>query len=703
MAPVAPAWRDPGPILRPRSVAIVGASPSSRWLQIFLEQIPQAGFRGPLWLVNPSHARIGDAPCYPGIRATPEVPEHLLVLLPAERVVPVLEDAAAAGVKSATVYATGWAELDDAGKARQVALQALVERTGFRLCGPNCLGSISVREGLIAYPLRVAEWLKPGGIGVVFQSGALLYPFIRAAGERGAGFSYLVSCGNEVGADAADYMKFLIEDPTTRAIALLLEGVRAPDKFRAALEMALEAGKPVAVLKVGRTERSQASTLTHTGALAGSIRVFDALCRRYGVAQCDSLDELLESIRLLATGKRPAGSRAAMLVFSGAVRTQVLDRAPEHEIEMADLAPATIERLMATAELDLRIKNPVDCGFFAATQTTYMDLARVVLDDPGVDVLLMQEHAPDPKRNRSGAALAQLAAGSDKPVVVLCETAFSRTSYSEPFLAEAGVLYMHGIDRGLKAVGHLIAHARAIRDRARTESTAPASRRVKALDLRAGLHGLSAIGGLLESYGVPVVGWRLAGSADDAVAAAQALGFPVALKIESRDIAHKSDAGGVRLGLADSDAVRNSYAAVLAEAARLAPAASVEGMLVARMAAPGLEMSIGVQRDPQFGAVLMVGLGGVWIEVLGDVSLRLLPVDESQAQAMLAELKSAPLLGAFRGAKPRDKTALVAAMVGLSRFALDHADRIVSVEVNPLLVHEEGHGASAVDARMVLS
>lgn len=697
------AWRDPAPILRPRSVAVLGASPNSRWVQIFAEQIPQAGYKGPLWLLNPSHAKIGEVPCYPNVRATPEVPEHLLVLLPAERVVAALEDAASAGVKSATIYATGWAETDAAGKARQEALRALAERTGMRLCGPNCLGTLSVREGLIAYPLRVLEWLAPGGVGAVFQSGALLYPFVRAGGERGAGFSYLVSCGNEVGVDAADYVKFLVEDPGTTAIALLLEGVKAPDKFRAALELALTAGKPVAVLKVGRTERAQASTLTHTGALAGSSRVFDALCRRTGVAQCDSLDELIESSRLLAAGKRPAGRRAAVLLFSGSLRSQILDNAAEQGIELAQPAPATIEKLNACAPLDLRIVNPVDCGYVAATQAEYIKLGGALLEDPGVDLLLLQEHAPDPKRNRSGAALGKLATGTGKPVIVLTETAFSRTLYTEQFLAEAGVLFMHGIDRGLKAVGHLIAHSEAARRHSRRAPIGAPARNAGNLELNAGLHGLGAIGSLLESYGVRVAGWRMARSADEAVDAADALGYPVVLKVESVDIAHKSDAGGVRLGLADAGAVRRAWTAMRSDLARHAPEARIEGALVACMAAPGIEMSIGVQCDPQFGPALMVGLGGVWVEALGDVSLRLLPVDEAEARAMLAELKAAPLLGAFRGAPPRDVQALAAAMIALSRLALDHAGRIVSVEVNPLIVHEDGRGATAVDARLVLA
>jgi len=696
------AWRDPEPILRPRSVGIIGASPSARWVQIFLEQIPQAGFRGALWPINPSYEKIGDVRCYRSVRDTPEVPEHLIMHVATERTLAVLEDAAAAGAKSATIFATGWAEADEAGKARQQALREFVERTGFRICGPNCLGFMSVREGAIVYPLRILQWLKAGGIGAIFQSGALLYPFVRATGERGAGFSYLVSCGNEVGVDVADYVKFMVEDAETRSIALLLEGVRAPEKFCAALEMALAAGKPVAIMKVGRSERAQLSTLTHTGALAGSTRVFDTLCRRYGVARCDTLEQLVETSRLLAAGRRPAGPRAAVLLFSGALRSQILDLAPEEGIEIAQPAPATVEKISAVAPLDLRIANPLDCGVVHTMQPKYMELAKLLLDDPGVDLLLVQDHAPDPKRNRSAAALKALAASTPKPVMVLNETAYSTSPYADQFTTEAGVPFLQGIDRGLKAVGSLILHGQALRARGRRAAMAGPQPRSVELKLSAGLHGLGAAGALLESYGLRTIRQRMARSREQAVAAAEAIGYPVALKIESSDIAHKSDVGGVRLGLGDAPAVREAWTAMLEDVARHVPDARIEGALVARMADPGIEMSIGVQRDSQFGMVLMMGLGGVWIEALGDVSLRLLPVDEAEAQAMIGELKAAPLLGAFRGAPPRDAAALVAAMIALSRFAAEHADRLMSVEVNPLIVHEEGQGATAVDARLVL-
>ena len=698
-----PPWRDPAPMLQARSVAILGASPGARWVQIFLEQIPQAGFRGPVWPVNPAYERIGEARCYASLRDTPEVPEHVLMHVSTGRTLAALEKAAAAGVKSATVYATGWAEADAAGEARQAALRELVDRTGLRLCGPNCLGFLSVREGLIAYPLRVLEWLKPGAIGAVFQSGALLYPFVRAAGERGAGFSYLVSCGNEVGFDVADYMKFLIEDEHTRVIALLLEGVRSPEKFRAALELALAAGKPVAVMKVGRTERARESTLTHTGALAGSSRVFDALCRRCAVARCDSLEQLLETSRLLAACARPAGGRAAVLVFSGSLRSQILDTAADAGVALAQPAAATMEKIAAVDPLDLRIANPLDCGLVQATQAKYVQLGKYLIDDPGVDLLLIQEHAPDARRQRSGAALKTIGEASGKPVVVVSEIAYSGTPYVGQFVAEAGVPFMHGIDRALVATGHLIAYAEAQRRRAGApKPEAGASRAARGFDMPwpAGLYGLGAVGEALEHYGLPVVERCPARTLDEALAAAQALGYPVALKIESPDIAHKSDAGGVRLGLAGEQDLRSAWQSMHADVARHAPSARVQGALVARMAPPGIEMSVGVQRDPQFGLALMVGLGGVWIEVLGDVSLRLLPVDQAQALEMIGELKAAPLLGAYRGSPPRDVAALAAAMASLSRLALDHAGRLVSVEINPLIVH--GRGALAVDARLLL-
>jgi len=689
-------WRDPTPILRARSVGILGASPKSPWVPILTEQIRGAGFKGPLYLINPSYERIGDHPCYPGVGDCPQVPEHLLVLVPAEAVLPALEDAAARGVKSATLYSTGWAEADEAGRARQQQLAALVERTGLALCGPNCLGTISMPEGLIQYPLRVAEWLRLGTVGAIFQSGALLYPFLRAAGERGCGFSYVASAGNEVGSGVADYLKFMVEDPHTRVIAMLLEGLKQPEKFVAGLELALAAGKPVAIMKVGRSEAAAQSTLTHTGALAGSSQVFDALCRRYGVSVCASLDELIETSRLLAQAKLPRGKRAAMLVFSGSLRSHLLDQATEHGMVLAQPAPATLESMAKIAALDMRIANPLDCGSLFTQQARYLDLARLLLDDPGVDLLLLEEHAPDPKRNRDPALFKALADATDKPVVVLPETGFSVTPYAQTFLDAAGLPYMQGVERGLAATGHLIAHAEALRAR-RQRGITPR----RSAPLPVGLLGMTAIAERLQACGVPVVRQQPARSLDEALAAANAIGYPVVMKVESPDISHKSDVGGVQLALADDAAVQKAWQTIHANVARHAPQAMLDGVLLARMAARGLEMNVGVHRDAQFGLVLMVSLGGVWVEALGDVSLRMLPIDERDAEEMISELKGAVLLGAFRGEAPRDIAALVDTMVALSGFAMDHAAQLESVEINPLMVYAEGEGVLAVDARLV--
>ena len=695
-------WRDPAPMLKAKSVAILGASPSSPWLPIFIEQFTQAKYRGPLWLVNPGYEKIGDMRCSPSIGDLPQIPEHLLVLLGAERVLPALEEATAAGVKSATLYSIGWGESDHAGKERERALRALIGRTGLLVCGPNGLGSASVREGLIAYPLRVMQWLHPGNIGVVFQSGAMLQPFLRCAGERGAGFTYIISCGNECGPDLPDYVRFLVDDPETRAIALLIEGVRYPDKFRAALDMARSAGKPVAVLKVSRGDRSQASTLTHTGALAGSQRVLEVLCRQYGVALVDGLDQLIESVRVLAGARRPAGRRAAMLVYSGSLRSQLLDQCAERGVELAVLSPKTIEKLAAIAPLDLRIQNPLDCGHHWTRQQTYLDFAQTMIDDPGVDLLYIEKEAPDPVRRRSAAAVAALAASTDKPVIGAFDLPFSMTPYAQTFISESNIPFAFGIDRATAAIGHLMDFSECQRA-AQIPRPAPVARALPALSLPAGVHGAGAIGDALAGYGIRLAPQQLARSEDEAVSAAAALGYPVALKIESPDISHKSEAGGVRLDLADANALRQAWRDVQRQITDRAPAARVAGMLVARMAAPGLEMSIGVQRDAQFGLTLMAGLGGVWIEVFADVSLRLLPIDDAQAQSMLAELKAAPLLGSFRGTPARDVKAIVGAMRALARFAADQGDRFASVEINPLIVYAEGDGATAVDARLVLT
>ncbi|MCL4701574.1 MAG: acetate--CoA ligase family protein [Burkholderiaceae bacterium] len=672
-------------------------------MPVFREQI-RGRFAGPCWLVNPAHREIGGEPCYRSLRQTPSVPEHVLVLLPAEHVMGILEEASSAGARSATVYATGWGESGTDGCARQDAIARLAERSGLRICGPNCLGTISVREQLVTYPLRVLEWLQPGGIAAVFQSGALLYPFLRTCGERGGGFSYLVSCGNEADLSVADYVRFLACDGETRAIALLLEGVREPEKFRAVLEMALEAGKHVAVMKVGRSERARESTLTHTGALAGSDRVFDALCRHYGVARCHSLDDLVETTRLFASGLGPRGKRVAVLTFSGALRSEVLDQTDSCGLSVASPSRETQQRLKRVAPtLDCRIANPLDCGYLAGTQSIYAQLGRELAADPEVDVLLVHEHAPDEKRNRRPALLQEIHDASGKPVVVFAETAYSMTPYAREFVSDSGIPFLHGTDRALRAVAALCASAEAqgVR-RARTGRTALRAPEA-APGMAPGLYGPGTAGALLARYRIPLAPCRLVSTVDDAVAAADAIGYPVVLKVESPDIAHKTDAGGVRLGLLAAEAVREAWQAIASDLERRRPDARRTGMLVMRMAPPGLEMSLGVHRDPQFGLVMLVGLGGTWVEVLGDVSARLLPVDFPDASAMLAELKAAPLLGAFRGAPARDLPALTRAIVSMGQLAGDLGERLTSMEINPLRVHALGEGVTAVDLRLVLS
>ncbi|MFM9969081.1 MAG: acetate--CoA ligase family protein [Burkholderiales bacterium] len=694
-------WRDPAPIFRARSVGILGASPKSPWLAIFKDQISGGGFQGPLYLINPSYDHIGDSPCYASVRQCPSAPEHLLVLLPAEAVLPALEEAASLGVKSATLYSTGWAEADEAGRLRQEQLADLVARTGMAICGPNCLGAISVREGLIQYPLRVAEWLRPGGVGAIFQSGALLYPFLRAAGERGCGFSYVASAGNEVGCGVADYLKFMVEDASTTVIAMLLEGLKAPANFVAALELAFDAGKPVVIMKVGRSQRAEQSTLTHTGALAGSSAVFDAVCTRYGVLTCDSLDDLIETSRLLAVAKRPRDKRAAFLVFSGSLRSYLLDQAEKNGIALAEPLPSTMESITKLAPLDVRIPNPLDCGSVFTNQSRYIDLARALLADPGVDVLLIEEHPPDPKRNRDPALFKALVETSAKPVIMLPETGFSMTPYAREFLDAAVVPYMQGVDRGLAAVGKLIDHAEMFRMRRSRALATPSAGHASVRHFSPGLHGMASVAEALNAFGVPVVQQGIASSAENAVTLAREFGYPVVMKIESPDISHKSDVGGVVLDLRDDESVRCAWHDIHTNIAKNAPHASAHGVLVASFAAPGLEMNIGVHRDAQFGLAIMVSLGGVWVEALGDTSLRLLPIDERDARDMLAELKGAILLGEFRGGRPRDVAALVNAMVNLSRFAMDHAEQIESIEINPLMLYAQGKGALALDTRLV--
>jgi len=672
-------------LLRAKSVAIVGASQKGAWPQGIYRNLKGAKFPGGVYLLNPNYTDLYGDKCYPNLAALPEVPEELLVLIPTRAVLGVLEEAARLGTKSATIYTAGFGEGDDAkGKERAQAMKELCERTGMVICGPNCMGSYSVKEGLWTFP-TATPLLKRGPVGLIFQSGGSLGNWIKGATERGIGFSYAVSSGNEVSLDLVDYLDFLVDDPDTRVITLMIEGIRRPEEFMAVSERALHRGKPILVVKLGRSEMGKRQAISHTGSLAGADEVFDAVCRRLGLIRCPTLEEMTEMTLAFMPARFPKGSRAAIVVNSGGMKGLICDHCDELKTNLAELGQKTKEAVRPLIPAELAVENPLECGVAGfGDEAGFINIVKLHAEDPGVDLLAIHGELPRGQQ-RSAALFKSVMEATEKPVLAFARSTYSCTDESRSFQEEAGMPFLQAIKPTLRALAGLGLYGM------RRELGVP--KLAAATGSAADLDGEN-LNRLLERHGIALPRQAMAGTAADAAAKAKEIGFPVAIKLIAAEVIHKTESGAVVLGVKNTEEAQ-------AEGQKLLTKTLGRGHLLIQEMVQGTEVLIGARTDPQYGPFLMVGLGGIFVEVLKDVSIRLLPVDEREAREMLKELRGYKVLEGVRGQKPRDVNALVKAMVGLSEIFAGHRNHLSDMEINPMMVREQGRGAVAVDVRLV--
>jgi len=672
-------------LLRAKSVAIVGASQKGAWPQGIYRNLKGAKFPGGVYLLNPNYTDLYGDKCYPNLAALPEVPEELLVLIPTRAVLGVLEEAARLGTKSATIYTAGFGEGDDAkGKERAQAMKELCERTGMVICGPNCMGSYSVNEGLWTFP-TATPLLKRGPVGLIFQSGGSLGNWIKGATERGIGFSYAVSSGNEVSLDLVDYLDFLVDDPDTRVITLMIEGIRRPEEFMAVSERALHRGKPILVVKLGRSEMGKRQAISHTGSLAGADEVFDAACRRLGLIRCPTLEDMTETTLAFMPGRFPKGSRAAIVVNSGGMKGLICDHCDELKTNLAELGQKTKEAVRPLIPAELAVENPLECGVAGfGDEAGFINIVKLHAEDPGVDLLAIHGELPRGQQ-RSAALFKSVMEATEKPVLAFARSTYSCTDESRSFQEEAGMPFLQAIKPTLRALAGLGLYGM------RRELGVP--KLAAATGSAADLDGEN-LNRLLERHGIALPRQAMAGTAADAAAKAKEIGFPVAIKLIAAEVIHKTESGAVVLGVKNTEEAQ-------AEGQKLLTKTLGRGHLLIQEMVQGTEVLIGARTDPQYGPFLMVGLGGIFVEVLKDVSIRLLPVDEREAREMLKELRGYKVLEGVRGQKPRDVNALVKAMVGLSEIFAGHRNHLSDMEINPMMVREQGRGAVAVDVRLV--
>ena len=672
-------------LLRARSVAIVGASPKGAWPGGIYRNLKSAKFPGGVYLINPNYAELFDAKCYPNLTALPEVPDELLILIPTRAVLGVLEEAAKLGSRSATIYTAGFGEGDDPkGKERAQAMRELCDKTGFVICGPNCMGSYSVGERLWTFP-TVTPLLKKGSVGLIFQSGGSLGNWIKGASERGIGFTYAVSSGNEVSLDLVDYLSFLVDDPETKVITLMVEGIRRPGEFAAVAEQALNKGKPILVVKLGRSEMGKRQAISHTGSLAGADEVFDAVCHRLGLIRCPTLEDMTEMTLAFMPGRFPKGSRAAIIVNSGGMKGLICDHCDELKTNLAQLSEKTKEAVRPLIPPELAVENPLECGVAGfGDEEGFINIVKLHAADEGVDLLAIHGELPRGQQ-RSAGLFKSLAEATDKPVLAFGRSTYSCLDESRAYQAEAGLPFLQAIKPTLRALAGL---GRYGERRKLGVPTLPAANG-SAADL-----GGEKLTALLQRHGIGLPKQELAGNATDAGAKAEEIGFPVALKLIAPDIVHKTESGAVVLGLKSADEVA-------AEGKKLLSKTQGKGELLIQEMVQGTEVLIGGRTDPQFGPFLIVGLGGIFVEVLKDVAVRLLPIDGREAREMLKELRGYKVLEGARSQGPRDIDALAQAMVGLSDIFATHRDHLSDLEINPIMVRAKGGGVAAVDVRLV--
>jgi acetate---CoA ligase (ADP-forming) len=691
-------------LLRPQSVAVVGASGTrTRIGGIIVSLLQRYKFPGQVFPVNPKHEEIQGFRCYASIADIPADAEIdvAIVYLPVEQVNNVVRACGERGVKGLVVISSGFAEVGGDGVRLQQELAATANSYGMAMCGPNSAGLANFVADFVAYGTTNfidLEYIKKGNVALLSASGGLGNTIFTYCQERQVGLSHLVGIGNEAVSTAADYLDALVDDPDVSVILGNIEAVRDPVRFFDAADHAAAAGKPIVVLKGGRSEAGLHSIMTHTAALGGSPQAFAGAFRKHGIIQVYDLDELADCAMLLTRITPPAGWRLGVFSLPGGGTGLISDLAADRGFEVPDLTPETIAKLKGILPNIAIPKNPLDptAGFGRDSQKM-QEALKVFSADPNVDILVFFPLAS--QVDYSLKLARDLVAVKDeigKPIVAIWTAGRQLEPGAWRTLHDAGIPLFTQTDAAFRALERVRRYAEFLAGRADPEAADFGPHLGQALQ-----EGTER--DELARFGVRLPRTQLAISVAEAASTATSFGGPVAIKIASPDIPHKTEAGGVRLGVVGGDAACAAFEEIVAHARAYAPTARIEGVEIQEMVPEGVEILLGVSTDDQLGPILTVGLGGVLTEVLRDVVQRPVPVSRAEARQMLAELRGSRVLEGFRGRPAADVDALLDTMLGLSALADAWRDRNPEIDLNPVVVLERGRGAVAVDALVHLS
>lgn len=683
-------------LLRPRSIALIGATERSIWSNAAHRNLTSFGYAGRVYLVNRNGGEVYGQTAHASAQAIGEPIDLALLMVPVSGVLDALDDLDKADIRNAVMLTSGFAELGEEGARLQATLAERARSYGISLLGPNCLGFINYIDNAPVWTLAPRRQSQAGTLAIASQSGATAALIAAFASQQGVGLSYLVSTGNEADVGIAEVLDFLVDDPHTRTIALFIESIRDAKAFGRAAQRAMEAGKPVVVLKVGASEITAQAAQAHTGALVGDDRVFDSACRRFGLIRVSSIEDLVVTCDLLQQMPTIREGGLGLISLSGGICEIAADRASQVGLPLAELTEAGKARLREALPDFGTPHNPLDVTGGAMLKPDIFEKAIVGLgNEQQIAALVTVFDVPNDVTNDSEFArnalthIGRALTANPIPGIVISHSLRPVTELSREIAKQAGVAYLGcGVDYGMAALARLFRWT-ALRRQARMPATNVDAALVRPVSEQEAL-------AFLVARQVPVIPAQMAQSAEQAVAIAKVIGEPVALKIASADIAHKTDIGGVLLNISGDVEVAEAFRRIDANVRRARPDAAIEGIVLSPMRGKGIELFVGTLRDPQWGPVLAVGLGGVWVEALQDTSLRLLPVTPADVLEQLAELRASKLLDGLRGMPPADRQLLSEVIARIGNSALALGPDLVSLEVNPLWVN--GERVEALDA-----
>ncbi len=701
-------------ILNPRSIAIVGASSDPRSFGGFvLANLERFAYQGAIHLVSRGSTDINGRPCVVTVDALPQSIDLAVLAIPEAGVLEAIEKLGRLGTRAAVLFASGYAESGDEGIAKQAALTQVAAQSGIRLIGPNCMGFTNFAAGVpvtfepLSAPMLSARPQSPG-IGVVAQSGFMAATLRDAFAGRGLSLNCVFSTGNEAGVRVEDVLAHYVGDAWIGVVAVYAEQIRNPQNFLTLARAAKAAGKPVVMLMPGKSERARAAAQSHTGALAGDHAVALVQLRHAGVTVVDTLDELFDATVILLRHPQPPAGGVAFMTGSGAMKNLALDFADSIGMPVPPLSAATTQALKEKLPAFAVAENPLDYTTIGVRQPGLVgEILSTMLSDDGIGSLVLAIPAGPSmaQRDKADHILPALATANKPAILVITGDDGPMEAFFVEAIRASGVPMFRSADRALRAVRHVVARgADASARSSGAQALQPVAVGLSGPKPRTGVYPEFQGKAWLQQLGIAVPQGALATSADEAVQMAQRIAYPVVLKAQASELPHKSDAGGVIVNLKDEAALRAGWHTLHANIARHRPDLQLDGVLVEAMGAPGLELVIGAKRDPDWGAVLLVGLGGIWIEALKDV--RLIPADLSE-EAIVAELnqlKAASVLRGLRGAKPVDLAA-VARVVHLLGQQMLANPSILEIDINPLIAYAEGSALPvvALDALVVLA